>query len=115
MRKAVLFVICLNALCLALTLAANLARAGDEDLTSSVYLVFDPETGEFVTVEDQNRVAQDHEAREPAVATNGHSPSHGQSDSLKLPFPAGIALGIGLVAGVLIWAQKKSRKRPSGD
>lgn len=36
-------------------------------MTSSVYLVFDAETGEFVEVDDPNRVQQTHDAADPAA------------------------------------------------
>lgn len=113
MRKAVLFVICQGLLWLAMMLPATVARAGDEDLTSSVYLVFDPDTGEFVTVEDQDRTRQDHEAQEPATAAGGHSPSNGQSDSPSLASPAAVALGFGLLAGIMVWVQIKKHKLPT--
>lgn len=46
---------------------ANVALAEDEDLTSSVYLVFDAETGDFVEVDDPDRVQQTHDAKDPAA------------------------------------------------
>ena len=42
--------------------------AEDEDLTTSVYLVFDPETGEFAEVNDPNKVQQTHDMKDPAAA-----------------------------------------------
>ncbi len=35
-----------------------IALAADEDTSSSAYLVFDPDTGEFITVHDPNRTHQ---------------------------------------------------------
>lgn len=44
----------------------TVAFAADEDTAASVYLVFDPDTGEFITVDDPNR-SQMHAEQEEAI------------------------------------------------
>ena len=110
MGKVLFCVTCLNLLCLAIMLPINSAQAADEDLTSSVYLVFDPETGEFVTVDDPNRTLQNHEAQEPAKAADGQSPSSHQTGSPALPLSAGVAIAITLLGAAAVWIQRKKRK-----
>ena len=64
-------------LCLVLFVSVihgGLAGAADDDTQASVYLVFDPETGEFVTVDDpsltaQHKAQQDQEAIDSVVET----------------------------------------------
>ena len=108
MRKTVLLVVCLNVLWPAMMLLTDLVQAADEDLTSSVYLVFDPETGDFVTVHDADRTLQNLEAQEPAAAAVGSSPTSGQpAATSSLPIAVGIVIGVGLLAGVLVWTRKK--------
>lgn len=54
-RRRIAFVfLCLTVLAVGLAAPAP-AGAEDEDTSSSVYLVFDPETGEFVTSHDPNQ------------------------------------------------------------
>lgn len=115
MRKLTVLVICVSALWVTALLPVTAARAGDEDLTSSVYLVFDPETGEFVTVDDQNRAKQDHDAEEPAPLQigAGYSPKVPQADTARSSFLTGIAVGFGLLAGVLLWIQIRRQKSPT--
>lgn len=60
-------------LMLAVSLAVSLlsfgvALAADEDTSSSAYLVFDPDTGEFITVHDPNRTQQ-HIADQEAITS----------------------------------------------
>lgn len=77
------------------------AFGADDDLTSSAYLVFDPETGEFVTVLDPDRTKQNHAARDPAaVADAGPQPS---------PQLASIAMTIALIAAA-VWLQLRKGK-----
>ncbi|MBT8099741.1 MAG: hypothetical protein KJO82_08325 [Gammaproteobacteria bacterium] len=45
---------------------ASVAVAADEDTAASVYLVFDPDTGEFITVDDPDR-SQMHAEQQEAI------------------------------------------------
>ncbi len=109
MIKIALFFVCLVSLCLAVIGPVDVAQAGDEDLTSSVYLVFDPETGEFLEVNDQKRTLQDHEARDPAEVTLAHGVSNsGPVLPAKLSLPVGLAIGAALLTAIIIWRRVSS-------
>ena len=89
-RRIALAILAGAALCAGALLALP-AIAADEDTQASVYLVFDPETGEFVTVHDTEGTAQAQETQEaidsvadvgdgsgaaaPAAAVTGTSPT----------------------------------------
>lgn len=77
------------------------AFGADDDLTSSAYLVFDPETGEFVTVQDPDRTKQNHAAREPAATS--------VADTQASPQTAGIAMAFVLIAAA-VWLQFRKSK-----
>jgi hypothetical protein len=109
MRNCVLLFICLGLLWPSILLTVNLAHAGDDDLTSSVYLVFDPETGEFVSVADANRAKQKHEALEP-----GETATIKPADKPSLPPSVGIAVAVGLLLSAIAWVQIKRRKALNG-
>ncbi len=114
MIRMSLFSVCLVSLCLALIASLDVAQAGDEDLTSSVYLVFDPETGEFLEVNDQKRTLQDHEARDPADAALAHGVSNsGPVLPAKLSLPVGLAIGAALLTAIIAW-RRVSRTRSAG-
>ncbi len=88
---------------------AGPAGAADDDTQASVYLVFDPETGEFITVDDaavtaQHKAQQDQEAIESVVETADGS--DGSDDSL----PAWL-IGAALVAILLGGAAWSKRNR----
>ena len=74
------------------------ALAADDDTTSSVYLVFDPETGEFLEINDEDRSKQKHAALEPADATL-------TLKTKKLPLPFGIAAIAAVLAAYFAWAR----------
>lgn len=106
--------VCLVTLCLVVIGPVEVAQAGDEDLTSSVYLIFDPETGEFMEVNDQKRTLQDHEAREPTETVLAEGPSNsGSVLSPKLSLPAGLGIGAALLTAIIVW-RRVARIRSSG-
>lgn len=106
--------VCLVSLCLAVIAPVDVAQAGDEDLTSSVYLIFDPETGEFIQVNDQKRTLQDHEARGPAAAALALGASNsGSVLAPKLSLPVGLAIGAALLTAIIVW-RRVSRTRSAG-
>ena len=80
------------------------ASAADDDTQASVYLVFDPETGEFVTVDDaavaaQHKAQQDQEAIESVVET-----ADGPDES-PLAWLIGAAL-IAILLGGAAWSKR---------
>ena len=74
------------------------ALAADDDTTSSVYLVFDPETGEFLEINDEDRSKQKHAALDPADATLAR-------ETKKLPLPVGLAIIAALLLAYFAWAR----------
>ncbi len=80
------------------------AGAEDDDTQASVYLVFDPETGEFMTVDDaditaQHKAQQDQEAIDSVVET-----ADGPSE-LRTPWMIGAALIVILLGGA-VWLKR---------
>jgi hypothetical protein len=102
-------VVLLQLLCLALV-PGSAAYAGDEDLSSSAYLVFDPETGEFVTVQDPNRTKGNHEAVPKADDSASAATPHGQAPGEStLPLAAGSAVAVAALAGAIVWIRRRKR------
>jgi hypothetical protein len=110
MVKALSFVTCPVLLCLAIMLPTIAVQAADEDLTSSVYLVFDPETGDFVTVDDPNRTSQNHEAQDPADMAIDQPTSINEPDTRTLSLTAVTAIVAGILGVVIFWSQRRKRK-----
>ena len=84
----------------------GLAGAADDDTQASVYLVFDPETGEFVTVDDANATAQ-HKAQQDQEAIDSVVEMGDTTDELPMTRIIGAALVVTLLGGA-VWL-KKSR------
>lgn len=106
MIKTVHFFVFLALLCLAVIVTQGVAQAEDEDLTSSVYLVFDAETGEFIEVNDTDRTLQRHAARDPSDAALF-------DETPKLSLPVSLAIVAALLAVIIGWG-RVSRARPAG-
>lgn len=98
MIRTLIFSICLASLCLAVIVSSNDARAADDDTTASVYLIFDPETGEFLEVNDEDRSKQKHAALDPADAAL-------TLRAKKLPLPFGLATIAAVLAAYFGWAR----------
>lgn len=93
--------------CIALLVSAvcaGTADAEDEDTQASVYLVFDPETGEFVTVEDPAVTAQ-HEARQEQEAID--SVIETGNESLKTTIAG--ATFLLLLLGGAVWLRRNRK------
>ena len=88
------------------------ALAEDEDTTASVYLVFDPETGEFLEINDEDRSKQKHAALEPTDAALAR-------ESNKLSLPVGLAIIAALLlayfAGERIKATRSAGQKQRQD
>ncbi len=74
------------------------ALAADDDTTSSVYLVFDPETGEFLEINDEDRSKQKHAALDPTDAAL-------TLKTKKLPLPFGLAIIAAMLVAYFGWAR----------
>lgn len=99
MQKPVSALLCL-VLLLSVIHVANV-DAADEDTQASVYLVFDPDTGEFVTVDDPNLTSQ-HKAQLDQEAIESVIDIEDGAGKLPLTWPIGAAL-IALLLGVTAW------------
>ncbi len=89
-------------------LGAGTAMAADEDTQASVYLVFDAETGEFVTVDDADATAQ-HKAEIDQEAIESGTKAEGSPDTPSLTWPVGIVVIVLLLGGV-VWFMRKRKK-----
>lgn len=98
---------------------AGVAQAEDEDTSSSVYLVFDPETGEFVTsahpdaalptqtgLEDSGLPDEDAGGTSSQLADNSAS-----GDGVSVAALAGVALLI-VLAGAAFVVLRRGRQPP---
>jgi hypothetical protein len=101
-------------LCLFLLLSIYIAvpaSAADEDTQASVYLVFDPDTGEFVTVDDADATAQ-HKAKIDQEAIESGIEIENSPDKSPLTWrPGGIGIAaLVILLGGAVWFMRK-RKR----
>ena len=116
-------ILCALQICLAILLSVNAVWAEDEDLNTSVYLEFDPETGEFVTVQDPASVPKQHGPQDASSTNVTHaSTTVSTPDSApggrQFPWLAASALILGLLGGVTLWrrnGQRSGRNRPTAD
>ncbi len=88
--------------------SSNDARAADDDTTSSVYLVFDPETGEFLEINDEDRSKQKHAALDPTNAVLTLT-------TKKMPLPFGLAIIAALLAAYFGWARITATRSADRD
>ncbi len=91
---------------------AGSAGAEDDDTQASVYLVFDPETGEFLTVDDasitaQHKAQQDQEAIDSVVETGDGAGASTAGNAADSPMTRiiGAALIVILLGGA-VWLQR---------
>jgi len=91
---------------------AGMARAADDDTQASVYLVFDPETGEFITVDDaavtaQHKAQQKQEAIDSVVET-ADGTSVGDTGKSPLTWIIGAAV-VAILLGGAAWSKRNRR------
>jgi len=111
-----------------LTLPVMTVWSADEDIGSSVYLVFDPETGEFVTEVDSDIVKQDRldyelgratgvidhtsppdsgtAASTVAQAATADVPAATDSGPVISAIWIGVIIALGLVGGIMVFRKK---------
>jgi hypothetical protein len=96
----------------------TIANAADEDTSASVYLVFDPETGDFVTVHDPDGQALATETQESIDSTAptdvAAAPAGGQAASTSAAggtMSPTLIIGILAVAAVLAAVMFMQRRR----
>ena len=85
------------------------ALAADDDTTSSVYLVFDPETGEFLEINDEDRSKQKHAALDPTDAALARGTKN-------VPLlPVGLAIIAALLLAYFGWARITATRSAGQD
>lgn len=104
-------VINLVAFCVAALLPAIPLMAEDEDLDSTVYIVFDPETGELITVEEPSGKKKPHTSTNAAPAQGTQDPAADTAEAKPVSLLLGGAVALGLMGGAIAWL-RKSRKSP---
>ena len=112
MNKRTGFVMCLIPFCLTALMPVSPVYAGDEDLNTGVYLVFDPETGEFITVEEQTGARRNHDSQAAPSNQGAQHPTPASPQNLQFPLLAGSVLALGLLGGSIVWL-RKSRRQPA--
>ncbi len=83
---------------------AGSAGAEDDDTQASVYLVFDPETGEFIMVDDAAVTAQ-HKAQQKQEAIDSVVETADGSDDSPLTWLIGAAL-VAILLGGAAWSKR---------
>ncbi len=84
--------------------------AEDDDLDSTVYLVFDPETGEFITVEEPSGAQRNHDSQAAPSTQGAQHPTVASPPTLQIPLLAGSVLALGLLGGAVVWLRKRRRQ-----
>ncbi|HEX6259661.1 MAG TPA: hypothetical protein VFZ51_03335 [Woeseiaceae bacterium] len=100
-RRGIAFV-CLCLTVLAIVLAAPApAGAEDEDTSSSVYLVFDPETGEFVTSHDPNQALPNQTGLEDSNVAVPDDPGSGTDERVETSAGFSGAVPVLMIVGAI--------------
>ncbi len=102
-------VISLVAFCVAALLPALPLWAEDEDLDSTVYIVFDPETGELTTVEEPSGRKKKHSSTNATPKPGTQEPATDAAKAEPVSVLLGGVLALGLMGGAIAWI-RKSRK-----
>ncbi len=80
--------------------------AEDEDLDSTVYMVFDPETGELIIVEEPSRASRYHNPQDAAPIQAVTDPATDSAESDPFSLVLGGAVALGLLGGAVAWMRK---------
>ncbi len=102
-------VINLVAFCVAALLPGIPLWAEDEDLDSTVYIVFDPETGELITVQEPSSAPRKHSSTDATPAQGTQDPTADAAEARPVSLLLGGFLALGLMGGAIAWI-RKSRK-----
>ncbi|MCZ6809324.1 MAG: hypothetical protein O7D92_06145 [Proteobacteria bacterium] len=112
MSKHIGIVIYLVSFCFAALMPVIPLWAEDEDLDSTVYLVFDPETGELITVQEPSIASRYHNPQDATPTHGAQDPAAASSESDPFPLLLGGAVALGLLGGAVAWI-RKNRQQPS--
>lgn len=107
MKTVIVIIACLTLGLLCLTSAA--VQAADEDTQASVYLVFDPDTGEFIEVEDGGGSSQ----HEPLASDDGNGAAAETAGAANPPLTwlAGAAVIVLLGGAAFAWIRRGQASR----
>ncbi len=106
MNKRAGLAVILAATCVAALVTATPVRAEDEDLDSTVYMVFDPDTGELITVEEPSGKKKPHPPTSAAAARGAQDAVADATDSRPVPLLLGGILALGLMGGAIAWIRR---------
>ncbi len=109
MNKRTGFVIYLISFCFAVVIPGIPLWAEDEDLDSTVYIVFDPETGELITVQEPSSARRKHSLTNVAPSQGTQDPTADSAESEPVSLILAGFLALGLMGGAIVWI-RKSRK-----
>ncbi len=109
MNKRTGFVIYLISFCFAVVIPGIPLWAEDEDLDSTVYIVFDPETGELITVQEPSSAPRKHSSTDATPAQGTQDPTADAAEARPVSLLLGGFLALGLMGGAIAWI-RKSRK-----
>ncbi len=112
MNKRTGFVIYLISFCFAVVIPGIPLWAEDEDLDSTVYIVFDPETGELITVQEPSSARRKHSLTNVAPSQGTQDPTADSAESEPVSLLLAGAVALGLLGGAIAW-MRKSRQQPS--
>ncbi len=112
MSKRTGYVICLVSFCVAALLPAFPIQAEDEDLDSTVYMVFDPETGELITVQEPSITSRYHSSQDAAPTQAVTDPTADPAETEPVSLLLAGVLALGLLGGAVAWI-RKSREHSS--
>ena len=107
MKTAIVTIACVT---LGLVCLVNaVVQAADEDTQASVYLVFDPETGEFIEVEDGGGSSQ----HEPVASDHGNGAAADTASAANPPLSwiAGAAVIVLLGGAAFAWFRRGQAPR----
>ncbi len=104
-------ILCVAVFLVAALLPVSPLRAEDEDLDSTVYMVFDPETGELITVEEPSGRKKPHTSTDAAPPQGTQDSTVAAAEAKPVSLLLAVAVALGLMGGAIAWI-RKSRKSP---
>lgn len=102
MNKRTGIAVILAAFTVAVLMAATPLYAEDEELDSTVYMVFDPESGELIMVEEPSGKKKPH-TPSTAQSQDGQDATDGSTASMPVTYLLGGFVVLGLVGGAIAW------------
>ena len=110
MNKSTGSVVLLVSFCVAALMPVIPLQAEDEDLDSTVYMVFDPETGELITVQESSITSRYHSSQDAGPTQAVTDPTAVARESEPAPLLLAGAIALGLLGGAVAWMRKSGRQ-----